>query len=155
MRLSCEKAFVLALTLTVACHESTTPPPLIAGVYLLESINSQPTPATVWASEGDTITVISGNLNLDGAGKAVLVEHVRFVHPNTGAGEATDTTGYVYRITRHRLIGYDVAFDRSPPCPPNALCVGPPIGRVVGSTLTLSYDEFATRPYLYRRAGLD
>jgi hypothetical protein len=145
MRLSCQKAFVLALPLTMACNESTAPP--IASSYILESINSQPLPANIQAGNGDTITVIASSLALDGAGRAQLSEHIRYVHPNSPPGEDIYTTGYSYRITGSRIIGQSIIFDYSPPCPPNALCVEPPVGRFVGSRLILSWGNYSySRP---------
>lgn len=145
MRLSCQKAFIIALTLTMACHESTAPP--IAKGYILESINNQPLPANIQAEGGDTITVIASSLGLDGAGKAQLFEHIRYVHPNSPPGEAIYTTGYSYSISGSRILGPTIVFDYSPPCPPNALCAEPPVGRFVGSKLILTWGRYSySRP---------
>lgn len=152
MHLSCQKAFILVVALTTACNESTAPP--ISGAYVLESIDGQSLPANIQAGGGDTITVFWSTLSLDAAGNAELVEHIRYVHPNSPPGEGTYTTGYVYRVTGNRVIGHNVAFDYSPPCPPNALCVEPPVGKIVGNTLTLFYGSPAFRPpSFYRVVG--
>jgi hypothetical protein len=155
MILSSQKAFVLALTLTLACQESTAPP--ISGPYELESINGEPVPANIQAEGGDTITVISSSLTLDAAGKAQLSEHIRYVHPGSPPGEDTYTTGYSYRITGGDVIGQTVIFDYSPPCPPNALCAEPPVGRFIGSKLVLFWGTSSQSrpPSVYRSiAGL-
>jgi hypothetical protein len=137
MGLSCQQAFLLVLPFTIACNQSTAPP--IAAHYVLESINNQPLPANIQAGEGDTITVISSSLTLDGAGTAQLMERIRYVHPGSPPGESIYTTGYSYRISGSRIIGQTVVFDYSPPCPPNALCAEPPVGRFMGSKLILSW----------------
>jgi hypothetical protein len=155
MRLSCQKAFVLVVALTMACRETTAPPH--AGSYTLESINSQPLPANIQAEGGDTITVISSFLTLDAAGKAQLSEHIRYVHPNSPPGEVTYTTSYSYRFTGTSVIeGQNIVFDYSPPCPSNALCAKPPIGWLLGSTLILSYGETpqSRPPGVYRQGIL-
>lgn len=152
MRLSCRKCLPFVFALPLACHDGTAPPPSILGFYVLESINSQPLPAIIQSGGGDTTTVFWSNLNLDGAGNAVLLEHIRHAHLNS-ATEATYTTGYLYRV-----IGDSIAFDYSPPCPPNALCVGPPVGKLANSTLTLSYGGSPPfrLPSFYRRiSGVD
>lgn len=150
MRLSCQKAFILAVVSTLACHEATAPP--ISNGYLLESINGQPIPANIQAEPGDTITVLYGLLILDGAGNAQLIEQIHYVHPNSPAGEVTYTTGYSYSIRENPVLGRTMVFDQSPPCPANALCAAPPQGRFVGSKLVLSYGTIpGSRPAsLYR-----
>lgn len=139
MPLSCQKAFVLTLALTMACHESTAPPST-TGVYVLESINSQAPPTNIFVGAEDTTTVFWSTLTFDAAGHAVLVERMRHAHPY-GATEGTYTTGYSYRLSGDRIV-----FDYSPPCPPNALCIEPPVGTIVDSKLILSYGSPAFRP---------
>jgi hypothetical protein len=150
MRLACQKAFALIAVLTPACHE-TTSPPTQPGFYSLESFNNQPLPTFTYASGGDTITLFSSILVLDGAANAMIATHSRQVHPNTPPRDATDTVRYTYRV-----VGDSIAFDHSPPCPPNALCVGPPYGKSTSTTLTL-YSGFtgAYTVYLYRLTALD
>ena len=150
MNLSCQKAFILVLTLTIACRESTAPP--ITGAYALESINNQPIPANIQAEAGDTITVIWSDLTLDASGKAQLSEHIRYVHPGSPPGEVNYTTGYSYRVTGRDVIGQTIIFDYSPPCPPNALCAEPPFGRFVGSKLVLFWGTSPSSrpPSVYR-----
>ena len=153
MHLSCQKALVLTLIGIAACDESTAPP--IAGSYVLESINNQPLPANIQAGDGDTITVISSSLTLDGAGRAQLSEHIRYVHPGSPPGQVTYTTGYSYSISGSRIIGQSIAFDYSPPCPPNALCAEPPVGRFMGAKLVLSWGATPSSrpPSVYRLQG--
>lgn len=156
MRLSRQKALFLVVASTVACSQTIAPP--IVGSYVLESINSQPLPANISAGGGDTVTVVSSSLTLDASGKAQLSEHIRYVHPNSPPGEDTYTTGYSYSIVDRGILGKSVLFDYSPPCPPNALCAGPPEGRFVGSKLILSYGKMpgSRPPSVYRSTvGLD
>jgi hypothetical protein len=134
MPLSRYQFLPLVLTLALGCADGTAPPE-ISGFYLLESINGQALPRTIHDSDGYTTTVVWSTLTLDAAGYAALVECVRQVSPNNPQTEITHTTGYAYHFD-----GENVVFGYSPPCPPNALCIGPPAGRVVnGSTLVLSY----------------
>jgi hypothetical protein len=154
MSLSCQKVFLVAAALTMACRESTAPA-AVAGAYRLENIDGRPLPANIQAGQGDTITVLWSTLFLDGAGNAALTERLRIVHPGAPAFERLQSTGYLYTITGHGILGDDVSFEYSLPCPINAICVGPPTGRVLGTTLILSYGGFqGARPQsFYRRAG--
>ena len=149
MRLSCQKAFILVAS-TIACSQTAAPP--TSGSYVLESINDQPPPANIQAEAGDTITVLSSSLTLDGLGRAQLSEHIRYVHPNSPAGDVTYTQGYSYRLTGSRVIGQSIIFDYSPPCPPNALCAAPPEGRFSGFKLILTYGSTpgSRPPSVYR-----
>jgi len=154
MRLSCQKAFILAVVSTLACHEATAPP--ISNGYLLESINGQPLPANIQAEAGDTITVLFGFLFLNGPEKAQLTEQIRYVHPNSPAGEATNNTEYSYSISGNPVIGQKMVLDYSPPCGPNTVCAAPPQGRFVGSKLILFYGAApgSRPPSLYRPVAL-
>ena len=145
MRLFRQKALLLVGVLTTACHE-TTSPPTQPGLYSLESFNNQPLPTFLNAGGGDTTTIFSAILVLDGAANAMIATHSRQVHPNTPPRDATDIVRYTYRV-----VGDSVAFDYSPPCPPNALCVAPPYGKSTSTTLTL-YSGYtgANATYLYR-----
>jgi len=149
MRLSRQKAFIL-VALTMACSQTAAPP--TSGSYVLESINGQPIPANIQAEPGDTITVLSSSLTLDGFGRAQLSEHIRYVHPNSPPGEQTYTTQYSYSITGSRIVGQTIVFDYSPPCPPNALCAAPPEGRFSGFKLILTYGRTpgSRPPSIYR-----
>jgi hypothetical protein len=150
MHLPCQKAFVLIAVLTTACHE-TTSPLTEPGFYTLESFNNQPLPTFTYASGGDTTTLFSAILVLDGASNAMIATHSRQVDPGLPPRDATDTVRYTYRV-----VGDSIAFDYSPPCPPNALCVAPPYGKSTSTTLTL-YSGFtgAYAVYLYRLITLD
>jgi hypothetical protein len=150
MRLPRQKAFFLVVASTMACSQTAAPP--TSGSYVLESINGQPVPANIQAEAGDTITVLSSSLTLDGFGRAQLSEHIRYVHPNSPPGEQNYTTGYSYSIKGSRIVGQIIVFDYSPPCPPNALCVAPPQGRFSGFKLILTYGTTpgSRPPSIYR-----
>lgn len=152
MLFSCQKALLLVAVSTVACHDSTAPPVSILGSYALLSINGQGLPAIIQSGGGDTTRVFWSILTLDGAGNATIDEKTRRTRLNQPATEAIATSRYSYRV-----IGDSIAFDYSPPCPPNALCVGPPGGKLSGSTLTLSYsgNPPPRPPSIYRLLGPD
>jgi hypothetical protein len=149
MHLSCQKGFFLFAALTIACHESTTA--ASRDLYLLETVNGQPVPAIVNASATDTTTLLGAQLTLDAAGKAEIRAQTRHVSTYAPPRVATDVSRYSYRI-----LGDSIAFDFSPPCPPNALCARPPYGKLIGSTVNLFLAGNPDASYIYRLApGLD
>jgi hypothetical protein len=148
MRLSCLKALLPAVALTMACHESTSPPQLASGVYVLETVNSQGVPAILIASQTDTSFMLSATLTLDGAGHAVRSEHWRNVYQPNHVEEGTFTANAEYRIT-----GDNITVGSFQPCPYNALCEGNKVGKFTSTTLTLAYANNPTAPvFLYRIA---
>lgn len=148
MRSSCQKALLLVAVFTMACHESTTPPRMISGLYVLESVNGRPVPAIVWADQTDTTFMLSATLTLDGAGKAVRAEHWRHVYQPNRTEEGNVTFNREYRIN-----GDDITVGIFTPCAPNALCEGNKVGKLTSTTLTLSYANNPTDPvFLYRLA---
>ncbi len=150
MELSRWKCLPLVFTLQLACADPTTPPS-VRGVYLLESVGGSPLPAVIHAGNGYATTVIWSTLSFGPAETATLIERLRRTSPNDPPAESNHTTGYSYRITDE-----GIRFDYWPPCPPNALCVEPPVGRVNGSTLTLLYGDPAFRPSsLFRLTDAD
>lgn len=136
MSLSCQKAFVLVVALTAACHESTSPPAVLRSL-VLESVDNQPVPVVIHASGQDTTTLYWASLTLYEGGTADIVAHSRQVHATLPPREATDTAHYSYRI-----IGDSLALDY--PCRDTATCVAPPFGKfTTGTTVTLYYyDNF-------------
>lgn len=135
MRLARWKILPLVFTIPLACNDGTAPPPSTSGQYVLETVGGRSLPAIVHSGEGYTTTVIWSTLTFDAAGIAVLVERLRYTSPNDPATEVTHRTDYSYRVTGDRI-----AFDYSPPCPPNALCVEPPSGKLGNSSLILSWS---------------
>jgi hypothetical protein len=148
MRLPCLKALLPAVALTMACHESTSPPRLASSAYLLESINGQGVPAIMSASQIDTSFMLSATLTLDGAGHAVRSEHWRHVYQPNPTEEGTFTANVEYRIT-----GNNITVGSFQPCPYNASCEGNKVGKITSTTLTLAYENNPTAPvFLYRLA---
>jgi len=148
MRLSCLRALLPAVAFTMACHESTSPPPLASGVYVLESVNGQGVPAIVSASQIDTSFILSATITLDGTGHAIRSEHWRYVYQPNHVEEGTFTANAEYRIT-----GDNITVGSFQPCPANALCEGNKVGEFTSTTLTLAYENNPTAPvFLYRLA---
>lgn len=146
MGLSCQKAFVVAAFFTAACGEPSAPP-LVLGLFTLETVDSRPVPLVIRAEGADTLTLLSATVTFDAAGKARIALHTQSVTGMNAPREATDTARYSYVI-----VGDSITFDYDPPCPPNALCVGPPYGKLTSTTLTLFYRirPDASIPYVYR-----
>ena len=141
MRLSCLKALVLSIAVA-GCREGTAPPPgTTLGLYVLESISGQPLPAIKLAIPGDTIRVIRSTVTLDLAGKAAFVDDVSIVQHNSPAVESTS----IYTLA-FRIIGNSVAFN----CVPPVDCATLPVGKISGSTLTLSGGQNPAAVLLYR-----
>jgi hypothetical protein len=146
MRLSCQKAFVLAVVFTAACGAPNAPP-LVIGLFTLETVDSRPVPLVVRSEGADTLTLLSAIVTFDAAGKARFTVHTRSVTVPDAPREATNTARYSYTI-----VGDSITFNYDPPCPPNALCVRPPYGKLTSTTLTLFYriSPDASIPYVYR-----
>jgi hypothetical protein len=132
----------------MACSDSTAPPRLASGLYVLESVNGQAVPAIVIASQTDTSFMLSATLTLDGGGNAVRIEHWRYVYQPSHAEEGTFTANAEYRIT-----GDNITVGSFQPCPANALCEGNKVGKYTSTTLTLAYANNPGAPvFLYRIA---
>ena len=141
MQLFCRKCLVLVFAIPLACRERTTTPPVYSPPYLLHTVGDQPLPAVLYATPGDTTTVISGYISLSDAGTAEISERIRAVRPGFPP-TTTDSKG----TYRYVIIGDSVAFSYLTPCPPNALCVAPPVGKISGLKLTLSFGNPPWRP---------
>ncbi len=141
MRHSCQKAFFLLAAATIACGDPLSPRPVVSA-YVLESINGQPLPfAMMQPIPEETITVLHGTLTLYVDSRATSVERRR-EHPLNNPEETTYTRESGYRVDGNRIwIGVIN-------CPPNALCVAPSEGFIVGSTLTLNVRSSFTDAYL-------
>ena len=139
MRLSCQKAFVLALALTLGCHDSTAPL-VLSAQFELENINGRQLPTYFFATPGLTATILSAGLTLDDGGKAVMTEH----RQEFDGTETTYTNTFDYRIKDTKI-----EIGRFEPCPPNANCVGIRSGTIAGSTLTLLMQTTNLGPIIY------
>ena len=147
MRLLCLKALFPVVALTVACHE-TNSPPVVLRSFVLESVDTQPVPVVIHASGGDTTLLYWAGLTLYEGGTADIAAHTRQVHPMLPPREATDISHYSYRI-----IGDSLALDY--PCHDTGTCVAPPFGKFTSATtVTLYYHDYGNIgqlvTYLYR-----
>jgi len=140
MRLVCQKAFLLAVVVALACHDpSTAPPPPPFSGFTLDNINGRPLPTFVSPiPEGPTI--LSGTLFLDGSGKVVMTERQRDINQ----GDFTTTNTLDYRITGDRI---DIGCFR--PYPATKVCTAS-FGTISGRTLSLTIDPKQPLVYTYR-----
>ena len=127
MRLSRQKALLLALVSSIACH-STTDPATVSAFFVLKTINGRPLPTYLAATPGPTATIIYSALTLDNAGKAVMTEH----RQDLLQGDATYTNTFDYRIQ-----GDQIEIGSFEPCPINANCVANRIGTISRGHLSL------------------
>jgi hypothetical protein len=140
MRLSCQKAMMLAALVTIACRESTSPS--LAGSFFLASVNGQQLPATVYSNPIETKVVISAMLTFMANGNVVLVERQRFTSP-TNATETTATSALKYQLSGNTVtIGPIV-------CANDLNCVSSFKGELTGSTLSLNLGVSQTTPLIY------
>lgn len=148
MRLVRPIAVALVSVLAAGCSDATAPPTRITALYLLDSIDGQPLPATFAVNPIETATVSWGTLNLDAEGNATLVERRRSEFA-TSQHERT-----IARITDYEISGETIMV--GPPClhDPLADCYPKRVGQIKGSTLTLSgeVNEPHSIVYLYRLA---
>ena len=140
MRLSCQKAFLLAVVVTLACHDpSTAPPPPPFSSFTLDNINGRPLPTFVSPiPEGPTI--LSGTLFLDGSGKVVMTERRRDINQ----GDFTTTNTLDYRITSDRI---DIGCFRAYPA---IVVCSASFGTISGTTLRLTVDPKQPLVYTYK-----
>ena len=150
MQLSRWTFLVAVFASFLACHDSPTAP-VFDQPYILFGVGDHLLPATISASPGDTLSAIAGAVTLSATGRASIFERIRSVHPGSGVTLTESTTNYTYRI-----IGDSLAFDYDARCPPDAICVGPPGGKLIGTSLTLTFGNPAySPPFQYFRVGLD
>jgi hypothetical protein len=146
MRLVRPIAVALVSVLAAGCSDATAPPTRVTALYLLESIDDQPLPATFAVNPIETATVSWGTLNLDAEGNATLVERRRSEFA-TSQHERT-----IAQITDYEISGETIMV--GPPClhDPLADCVPKRIGEITASTLTLKEAVLDAPVYLYRLA---
>ncbi len=145
MRLSCQKAVLLLIVSTIACHDSTAPFALPAQ-FNLENINGRQLPTYFSPTPGLTPTIVWASLTLDNTGKATMIEHrLEF--------DGTETT--ITNTLDYRIKGNQIEIGSFEPCPPNANCAANFTGTISGEALSLiivqlSIDGSIT--YNYRKA---
>ena len=150
MRLFCQKALLLLLCSTVACHESTAPPIPVPAYFVLKAINGRQLPTLF--SFGSNITILSASLGLDGTGKAKMTELRR--EPVQGVpNETLYTSIFDYRIQGDQIeIG---CFQNGPDI---RLCPGVLKGTITNGVLSLTVVQVSidgSIVYEYQRMGLD
>ena len=126
MRLLSRTAFLAAIVSVVACSEASAPEPPVN--FQLLRVNGNALPATYPPPDGPT--VLSGSLFLFADGRAIVNERRR----QLDGSELVLTLDYTYVITDNQI-----QFEDPRPCPPDAICAGPPKGTFSGSHLFVDY----------------
>jgi hypothetical protein len=139
MRLVCQKAFLLAVVVVLACHDPSTAPPLPFSGFTLDNINGRPLPTFVLPiPEGPTI--LSGTLFLDGSGKVVMTEQQRDIN----RGDFTNTITLDYRITGDKI---EIGCFR--PYPATKVCTAS-FGTISGTTFFFTIEPRKPQVYTYK-----
>ena len=141
MRLPGRTIFLVSLSLAfiISCGDSSGPA-VVTGRFELNDIDGRALPTPPAFTPGLTPTILSSTITLDEAGNAAVTEH----RIEWDGRDITSTTNYTYKIT-----GSQIAFDFSPPCPPNALCARPPKGTLFLGRLSLEMGYVNSDPILY------
>jgi len=149
MRLFCQKALLLVLGSTIACHDSTGPV-AVPAYFVLQGINGRQLPT--YFSAQSNITILSASLGLDGTGKAKMTELRREVVQ----GIPTET---LYTSTLdYRIHGDHIEIGSFEPCPINAICAANLVGTISNGVLSLTIVQISidgSIVYEYRRMGAD
>jgi hypothetical protein len=128
MRLLGQKILLLAAFSTIACRDTIAPGELRQ--FMLHDINGRSLPTYLSPTPGETPTIASGSLVLNGAGQATIFEH----RIEWDGSQHDYTFNFIYKIT-----GSTIVFEWPTPCPPNALCAAPPKGSVTPFGITLDW----------------
>jgi hypothetical protein len=113
MRLVCQKAFLLALVVTLACHDASGPLP-IPPDFVLANINGRALPTFVSPiPEGPTI--LAGYVHFDASGRATLTEHQR---------DIANVETIVTNTLDYRVNGDKIELGCFHPYPANIMCAG-------------------------------
>ena len=127
MRLPCQKALLLLAVSAIACHDSSGPTqPTVFAQFVLNDINGRALPTYLAGTPGLTPTIVSNTLILYKDGTAKTTE--RRVEWN-----GVDHT-YIWKNTYTRT-GIEIEFAYH--CPPAAMCIAPPHGKIIGNRLSL------------------
>jgi len=148
MRLSCQKALLLAVITTIACDTATTAPSLPSTHYQLRAINGRQLPTYLASSPGSTATILSSELFLSTTGKAIMIEH----RQDIVLGEGSYTNTFDYRIN-----GNQIEIGSFEPCPINANCAANRAGTFssAGLSLVINPGPDALIVYEYRNISPD
>jgi hypothetical protein len=139
------KLAFFAILSVIACREPTSP--RVARVYVLESVDGQAVPATVYTSPAGSATIVFATVALDVDGIASSTEGWRYSHLLNPIEEATLTFNNEYKIA-----GHNISIGPFEPCDPAAVCAqGPRFGKITATTLTLAHADNPSAPvFLYR-----
>ncbi|HJQ52952.1 MAG TPA: hypothetical protein VJ825_03805 [Gemmatimonadaceae bacterium] len=118
MNLSCKTILLATLASALACSDSTGPK-TVEAQFVLHDIGGRLLPTYPAATPGLTPTILDGTVTLYSSGQATIFEH----RTEWNGVDATYTTPYTYKI-RNNV----VEFAPLTPCPPAAICAGPPAG---------------------------
>ncbi|SRR6266571_369685 len=117
--------FLLCAVATLACHDSAAPA-AVSGKFVLNDINGRALPTYPAPTPGLTPTIVSNTLILYKDGTAQTTEH----RVEWNGVDNTYTWQNTYTIT-----GNQIKFAYH--CPPNADCIAPPHGTILGNRLSL------------------
>jgi len=145
MRLVCQKAFLLALVVTLACHDGSTAPPVVVVGFALVNINGRPLPTFV-SPIPEAPSITSGSLVLYASGRAVMTEQKRDLV--NGDFTVTTTLGYT-------IIGDKIAIFCLAPPPGAATCIAGYAGTISGLNLSLTIDPRQPLVYNYSSYGAE
>lgn len=112
--------------LAIACSDNTGPK-TVEAQFVLHDIGGRLLPTYPAVTPGGTSTILDGTVTLYSSGKATIFEH----RTEWNGVDATYTTPYTYKIQDNV-----VEFAPLEPCPPAAICAGPPAGTL---SLTLGH----------------
>lgn len=145
VRLSDRTALFLLTALTLEGHARASGAQAPSREYVVEAIDGHPLPSILIITGGDTSWIHWGKLSLYAHGKSTYRDSTTFSHRGVRAGGARNTAYAQYRIRGDTI---EIGFR---PCA--APCFLGYIGRISGSTLTLSWATDPPRKgplYLYR-----
>jgi hypothetical protein len=127
MRLVCQKAFLLALVVTLACHDASGPLP-IPPDFVLANINGRALPTFV-SPIPEAPTILAGYVHFDASGRVALTEHQRDIaHVET---IVTNTLDY-------RVNGDKIELGCFRPYPANIVCASGYTGTISENALSLT-----------------
>lgn len=134
VRVGLALALLCAATSITACGDATTGPSRALGIYVLRSVDGQTLPYVLFASGGDTTSVLDESLSFSTGGHATRITRTRSV-VNGGAAQLFSSTESVAYTVDGVLIAVQTV------CPPNASCVAPEHGTISETELALSHGS--------------
>ena len=141
-------ALLVAVILVAACDNPLEPSD-VAGIYVLERVQSDPLPAVVHGSWAGITTVLSDTIELNPDRTGVRHGWLNIVSDYvTEPGDIRFESSFTYRIDEGRV---EISFS----CPPNAMCLPPPhmVLLPIGWGMRLDFDGSFRTPAYYRRVA--